>query len=316
MQYRHTAGRMALAHVAGRIIHGVFNISIFNIVRQFLHSHHRAVVLGLLCGSAQVRQKNHVVHVSHLGIGEVAHIAVHLSGLQGRSHIVVIYQGIPGKIQNHNAILHHVQLLFIDHSLCAVRERHMDGDIIALLENHIRVGDVLYVPGKPPGRIHRDEGIIAVDLHPQMGGRIGHLRADGAQADDAQLFAADFPARKSLLALLRIFGDIGIFRVFLTPAKAAGNIAGSHEKPRNHQLLHAVGVGPGRVEHHDALLGAGLQGNIVYAGSGPANGKKALRKLHLMHGGAAHQDAVRLRQRVRQLIIRGKQVGPAGSNRV
>ena len=60
---------------------------------------------------------------------------------------------------------------------------------------------------KAPGRIHRDIRIVAVNLHAQASGGVGHQDADGAQADNAQLLALDLRADKSALALFHGLAD-------------------------------------------------------------------------------------------------------------
>jgi len=59
------------------------------------------------------------------------------------------------------------------------------------------------------------------------------------------------------------------------------------------QLGHSVGVGTGGVEHHDALLTAAVQRDVVHAGTGAGDGQKIVVEGGIQHVGAAHKDAVR-----------------------
>ena len=98
-----------------------------------------------------------------------------------------------------------------------------------------------------------------------MGGRIGNLCADSAQAHDAQLFSLYLTACKCFFALLSILSDIVIFRIGPAPLNAAHNIPGCHQHACNHQFLYAVGIGARCVEYHDSRLCAHIQRNVVHA---------------------------------------------------
>ena len=190
----------------------------------------------------------------------------------------------------------------------------MDGDIVALLVNFVHAGDMLHVPVQHPGGVHRYVGVVAVDLHAQGRGRVGHLGSDGAQTDDAQLLALDLAACEGFFALLRGLGNVLIVRVAPAPLDAPDQIPGSDQHAGKHHLLHAVGIRSGGVEHHDALLGAGVQRNVVDSGSGSGHGQQTLRQLHFMHIRAAHQNALRLPNAVGHHIVLGQAVCAALGN--
>jgi len=61
-----------------------------------------------------------------------------------------------------------------------------------------------------------------------------------------------------------------------------------------HQFLHRVGVGAGRVEHRDAHLRQLLDRDVVHARAGAADGLERLRDFHVVHLERAQQNAVRL----------------------
>ena len=190
----------------------------------------------------------------------------------------------------------------------------MDGDIVALLVNFVHAGDVLHIPVQHPGGVHRYVGVVAVDFHTQGSGRVGHLGSDGAQADNAQLLTLDLTAREGFLALLSGLGNVLVVRVAPAPLDAPDQIPGGDQHAGQHHFLHAVGICPGGVEHHDALLGAGVQGNVVDSGSGSGHGQQTLRQLHLMHVGAAHQNALRLPNAVGHHVVLGQAVCAALGN--
>ena len=316
MKHGHAALCLAYAHIAGRKIDGVLDIAILQVICQLLHRHHRAVVLGLLCGSAQMGKQDNPLHVCNLWIGKIADIVAHLSGIQSCRHIIVIDQGIPGEVEDYHPVLHDSQFFLVNHSSGGIHKRHMDGDIITFLENDVRVGDMLYVPGQSPGRINGNIWVIPVYLHSQMGGCVGNLSADGSQADNTQLLALNLAACKCLLALLCVLGDVVVLRIGLAPLNTAHDIPGSHEHTRNHQLLYAVGIGSRRIEYNDALLRAGIQRNVIDTGSRPAHSQQVFRKFHIVHGSAAHQDGVSVRHVVCHLISGRKQLRAALRNGV
>ena len=175
---------------------------------------------------------------------------------------------------------------------------------------------MLHITAQHPGRVDGDKGVVPVNLHPQSRSSVCYLRSNGAQSDDAQLFPENLMTGKSLLALFRRLCDVGILRILPAPLDSAHHVTGGQEQARQHQLLHAVGIGSRSVEHHHAGLGTGIQGNIVHPGSGPGYRQEALRQLHLVHGGAAHQNAVGLIDIVRYLIILRQAVQTALCNRI
>jgi hypothetical protein len=61
---------------------------------------------------------------------------------------------------------------------------------------------------------------------------------------------------------------------------------------RDHQLLDAVGVGTGRVEHDDAALRALVDGNVVHTGAGSRDGLQRGGQVQRVHVRTAKQDAV------------------------
>ena len=56
--------------------------------------------------------------------------------------------------------------------------------------------------------------------------------------------------------------------------------------------LTALALAPGGVEHHDALLGALVDGDVVGARARPGDGQQALGQRHVVHRRRAHQDAL------------------------
>ena len=302
MEDADSAGLGTYAHVAGRVIHAVFDISVFQVIHQLLHRHRRAVVLGFLRGRSQMGDDDAALLSGRHGIREVGYVPAHLSALNGADHGRLIHQKISGKVQKDHAVLHLFQSGLSDHSLRAVQKGNVDGDDIAFLIDLVHIDHVLHVPAEVPGRVHGHVRIIAVDLHAQMLRRVGHLHADGSQADDAELLSLHLGSREILFDLLGFLSHLGIGAVFLHPVDAVHDVPGGQQHGGDHDLLYAVGVCARRVEDHDSLFRAFVQGDVVRARSGPGHRQKFLRQLHFMHGSAADQDALRLRRILYRLI--------------
>ena len=147
--------------------------------------------------------------------------------------------------------------------------------------------------GHGQGRVHREERIVAVDRHPQLGSNVGHLHADGAQADHAQALSHELRTHELGLALLHHGlnvaspGDLGV-----DPLGAGGHVPGCHNEGAHGQLLDGVGVGAGGVEHHDARLGAAGHRDVVGARPRPGNGPQGVGERIFLHVRRADQDAV------------------------
>ena len=78
-----------------------------------------------------------------LCVREIGHVVLYFSGCKCLCHCVLVNEKVTGKIQNDNAILHLLEGILVDHTLCAVKCRHMKRDVIALLENRVEARRVL-----------------------------------------------------------------------------------------------------------------------------------------------------------------------------
>ena len=149
-------------------------------------------------------------------------------------------------------------------------------------------------PAQIPCGIHGQIRVISIDLHAQTDGGVGNLYADGSQTDDAQLLPHDLRSGKILFLFLRRLGNILIGLRCLHPFDAAHHVSGRQKHTCDHQLLHAVGICAGGIKHHYTMFGTFVQGNIIDSRPGSGHSQQTLRQLHIMHGGASHQNAVRL----------------------
>ena len=79
MQNRYTAGFGADTHIAVGEIHGIDDVTVFQIIHHLLNCHLGAVILRFLRGSTQVRDRNDPFHIGSTVIGEVGDIALDLT---------------------------------------------------------------------------------------------------------------------------------------------------------------------------------------------------------------------------------------------
>ena len=85
----------------------------------------------------------------------------------------------------------------------------MDGDVVAQREHVVQVHAVVYLAGQVPGGINGDVGIVAVDLHAQLNGAVGHPGTDGTQTDDTQRLALDLVAHELFLPFSTVLAMAG-----------------------------------------------------------------------------------------------------------
>ena len=236
---------------------------------------------------------DHVLHQREGVVGEVGDIPGHLAALQGGDHVLVRHQAAPGQVDNAHAGLHLVEGGGVEHPLGVGRLGHVDGDVIAVFIDGGQIGDMVDQTGEGQGGVHGEEGVVAVDGHPQLGGDVGHLHPDGAQADDPQILAGDLGAHELALTLFHHLGHVlagpGLG---LHPFHAPHHVPGGQHQGAHRQLLDRVGVGAGGVEDHDAAFRAAVHGDVVGARPGPGNGPEGGGKDVFLHVGGADQNAV------------------------
>ena len=167
---------------------------------------------------------------------------------------------------------------------------------------------MLYAAGQAPCSVNGNVWVIAQNFHAQGNGGVGDAGTNGTQADYTDGFAAQFRADKLLFALLHILGQGGAAFQALRPLHSVRYIAAAGHQRADDQLGHSVGVGTGAVEHHDALLGALVNGNVVGAGTCAGNGQQAFGQGNIMQVGAAHQNALCVVGLVIDLELVGRQL--------
>ena len=191
--------------------------------------------------------------------------------------------------------MHHPQPLGVDEVAGGVQQRYVQGDEIRHAQH---VLDALRAPDlrrQAPCRVDRNRRVEADDVHAELDRRLGNVGTDGAQADHAQRAARQLHAGELLLARL---GRLVHF--FIRAGQAFDELQRRHQVARaeqhagDHQFLHCVGVGTGRVEHRHAAFRQLLHRDVVGPRAGTRDRAHRGGDVHLVHVGRAHQDAVRI----------------------
>ena len=256
-----------------------------------------------------MRRADHTAHAQQFLSGEVAAVLCHFAVVQSLQQGGIVHQLAAGEVQHPDAVFAHVQRLRVDGVAREGQIGNMDGQIIALGQHVAQADAVIDAAGQAPRGVDGDVRVVAQHLHAQRHGGVGHPCADGAQTDNAQGFAAQFGADKLLFALFHILGDGGAALEALRPVDGVHHVAAAGNQRAHHQLGHRVGVGARRVKDHDALLGAFVDGNVVGARTRTGDGQQAVGQRHVVHVGAAHQNAVGVVHIVVDLELAGGQLG-------
>ena len=169
----------------------------------------------------------------------------------------------------------------------------MDGEIVAQGQHIVFLVDMDDLARELPGVVDGDVGIVAQNAHLEIGRGVGHQAAHAAQTDHAQRLALQLRADELALALFDQLGDrraLSLER--FRPFYAAHDVARGQQQRGDGQLLDGVGVRARRVEHDDAAPAVILDGDVVVARAGAADGQQRLGHRQIVHGGAAHDDRV------------------------
>jgi len=235
------------------------------------------------------------VHLDELFVGEVRHVAAHDPVGESLLEVRGIHEFPSGEVQEHGTFLHDGELIRIDGSTGVLVQRHVQGDEVGVGKELFQARGPLGVAGQHPCRLDGQERIVPDDLHAQALGGIGHHGADGTQADHAHFLAEDLGAAELGLSLLDQIGDLVAFAdEALGPGNSFGHLPAGQQHAENDQFLHAVGVRTRGIEHHNALLRALVDGDVVYPGACAGDGLQTRGQGHVLHLLASYQDAVGL----------------------
>ena len=310
------ACRGADTHIAGRVIHRIFDISVFKEILQLFNGGNRTVVLRLSGRSSQMRRNNDIFYSRNRRVGKIRHVTLYLARVQCLDHSLFIDQNVSCIVQNYHSVLHHLNGFPADHSPGAVCQRNVDSNKITIPINVIDVLNMMNGAGKIPGSVYGNKRIIAIDIHPKVCRRVGHLLSDGAKADNSQLFPADFAAGELLFLFFRQFSHIRIILLAVYPLDASDNISGGKKHSCQNQLLDTVGICSGCIKNNNSLIRTAVKRNVIDSGTRAADCQELARQFHIQHFCAADQYRVRLIKIIRLSVILSEAVQSDRCNRI
>ena len=291
----HTRGARCARHVDSRKIHRIDDVAVLQEVRELVGCHHSTVFFRLFGAGADVRHGNDLVVMEQAGLGEVAHIAAQDAGFQGLEHGFLVDHAFTRKIQQHGAGLGGCQRLCIDHVPGGVNGRNMQRNVVGACQQRMQVFHLLHFVGQAPGRLDGKRRIVTQYLHVQGQRGAGYHRTDGTQADNTQRFAAQLVASKTGFFLFQQFGHftgIGHAMQRLGVGNAGQHAACGQQHAGQNQLLDGVGIGTGRVEHHNAFFSVFRHRNVVDACACAGSGQQRIGHGFVMQLLAAQQEGV------------------------
>ena len=295
-----------------RQVDAVGDIAVDQIIAQLGSRHNRAVGFTFGGAGAQMRRAGNPLDTQQLLAGEIAEILCDLAAVQGIQQSGVVHQLTAGKVQHAHALLAHGKRLSIDGMAGRGQVGDMDGQVIAAGQHIAQRDAVLHTARQAPCGINGDIRVVPQYLHAQRHSRIRNARADGSQADHAQRLATQLGTDKLLFALFHILGNgVAPFQR-LRPVHGIHHITAACHQRTDDQLCHRVGIGTGRVEHHNALGSAGIHRDVVGSRTCAGDRQKAVGHRHIVHIGAAHQNAVRCAGIVVDLKLVGGQLAQPG----
>ena len=279
-------------HGDGGEVHAVLDVTVLEVVVHLEGGHDGAVVLGLLGGCAQVGDQDGAGNADQLLSGEVGDVAGDLAAGQRLDHVGGLNEGVAGEVDDLHAVLHVCHGSGVDHALGVGGGGDVDGDVVSHLVDLLVGGGVGDVVVQVPSGVYGQEGIATDHLHTQTDGDVGHQTADSTQTDDTEGLALQLTACELGLVLLHGLGGVGILLQSADPLDTGYDVTGGQKQGADGQLLDAVGVGTGGVEHHDTLLGAFVQRNVVDTGACAGDGQQLGVEVHIQHVGGANHDAL------------------------
>src|SRR5262249_8412223 len=187
-----------------------------------------------------------------------------------------------GAVDDADPALHACDGLRTDEPARLGRERRVDGDEVGARKEIVERDQLHAQPGR---RFGRHERIVGDHLHAQADGALGDDAPDVAEADDAEGLVADLSAEPGAAGpFARTHGGGGLRDVARQREQHGDGVLGGGDV-----------AAAGRVHHHDAARGGGVDVDVVDADAGTADhaqlggaGQHVGRHL----GGATHDEGV------------------------
>ena len=195
----------------------------------------------------------------------------------------------------------------------------MQGDIVALLEYFLVALYIVNLAGELQSVLNGEVRVSAVNVHAEFSGCVGYQDTNSAQTDNAELLAHDLRTYELALALLdQLSYFVALALEGLDPVHSSRDLSGGQQQTCDDKLLNGVCVSAGGVEYYNALLGALVDRDIVYACARSCDSEEVPGQLHLVHGSGAHENCVCICSSVvcYGVLALVEQVGAAGSDLV
>ena len=217
--------------------------------------------------------------------------AGHLAALDGRRERRLVDDPAARAVDDAHAAPHARERARADEPARLRRERGVDGDEVGA---RVELVERDQLDAQARGDLVGDEGVVGDHLHAQPEGPLGDDGADVAEADDAEHLVAHLGA-EPLLPLPAPRAHAG---------RGLRDVARQGEQQRD-RVLGGGDVGSaGRVHDHDALLGGGIDVDVVDADARPADHAQRVRPREHVGGdlgAAADDEGVEAAHRVPQL---------------
>ena len=121
---------------------------------------------------------------------------------------------------------------------------------------------------------------------------VGQLRADRAEADDAEALAGKLGADELALALFDGLRHVFFAGERLRPVDTVDDLAGGEQQRTEREFLHRARVRARRVEDHNAVFTAAVDRDVVHTRTRARDGKQLFAESHVVQRRRTHHDRV------------------------
>ena len=204
-------------------------------------------------------------------LAEVGNVLAQLTIGQGGHGGLVVDNPQPRVVKQDGARLNLDEQFLVNHPGRFLAFRHVDGDEVGPLDRVSQGGGPLHPGGQVPCGVHRQVGVVANHVHPQVNGGVSDQGTDVAHPDHGQALAEEFVAVEARLFAFGAQGDV-FANVLGAPVGRFDQVPVGDDHQGDDHFLHRVGVTARGVENGDPLFGAGVERNVVKAG--PAAGDR------------------------------------------
>src|SRR5207302_4996712 len=224
--------------------------------------HDGDVVLGVVRGGAEMRQRVDPGVAEQLGAGKIGHIPLQPVAVQPLHDRVIGDDAFTRKIEQHGAGAEVVDILCVDHVARLLAERDVQRDEMALLEHFVAAGGLAHLRRQAPRRIDGDVRVVAEHVHAQADRRIGDQAADLAQADDPSVCPGSSEPANCFLPSSTCSSNSEEVLKPRTKSKAGGRLRAARSMPASTSSFTALAFAPGALNTGTPRLDSVLTGML------------------------------------------------------